>query len=182
MKWTCGRGYQLVGVGGVLGIEAVVESGNKRVDQTLLLEADLAGIELCGVHKEHCAHSQVEPKVEEVVPEKCAGVWPHEIEDACTEEEGGGGMGGQCSKSRDQCAALTAKDAEHDEQQGQHKSDGSPQHVLMEHGRDEDGGQGGNAVVPLAVEQLQTETHTQRESQDRESQDRERVRTERESG
>ena len=99
MKWTCGRGYQLIGVGGVLGIEAVVESGNKRVDQTLLLDADLAGIELCGVHKEHRTHSQVEPKVEKVVPEKCAGVWPHKVEDACT-EEGGGGMGGGGSAQR----------------------------------------------------------------------------------
>ena len=50
---------------------------------------------------------------------------------------------------------LTSKEAEHDEKQWQKEPGWSPQHILMKHGRDKDGWQRGNPVVPTATKELE---------------------------
>jgi len=45
---------------------------------------------------------------------------------------------------------LTAKGPKHEQQYWQHKAHWSPEHILMENGRDEDGRKRGNLIIHLA--------------------------------
>ena len=79
---------KLIKVGGVLCKETVVEPWNEGTQWCLLLQASLASIEFCGIHKHHCTDSKIEAKMEKVIPEVCAGVWLHKVHDTCVHVKG----------------------------------------------------------------------------------------------
>ena len=66
-----------------LSVETVKKSWNKCIDERLFLHTCLPGIELCGIHKDHSAHSQVEPNMQHVVPELGGGTGMDKVQQAC---------------------------------------------------------------------------------------------------
>ena len=66
-----------------LSVETVKKSWNKCIDERLFLHTCLPGIELCGINKDHGTHSQVEAKMQYVVPEVGGGTGAHKVQQAC---------------------------------------------------------------------------------------------------